>query len=234
MFVGKKLYGYVRFAADAGDRAVGFPVVRADGLWKWPLKRLTLADGALRYSAYPTGYAGSRGHCCLGDATSGTRAYRWETLVSLLKEVDPATESLAALLVQLDLLGQQRLGPHQAAMACAPLQSLSSCTATLQSVAGMVPPVVEEDYLDQFAWPLNLAQQKIYSFEVSGTWLVPIDAKVTSSPVSPLMRHWALVMTNHSSARQAVVTWLIADLLRCFLSRMESSLIMQWTSFTSR
>ena len=39
-----------------------------------------------------------------------------------------------------------------------------------------------------------------------GSWLGPIDAKVTSSPVSPRMRHWALVMTNHSSARQAVVS----------------------------
>ena len=46
-------------------------------------------------------------------------------------EVDPETESMEALLLQLDVLGRLRMGTGQAAVAC------------------MVPPVVEEDYLDQ-------------------------------------------------------------------------------------
>eukprot|EP00930_Biecheleria_cincta_P007996 TRINITY_DN10932_c0_g1_i1.p1 TRINITY_DN10932_c0_g1~~TRINITY_DN10932_c0_g1_i1.p1 ORF type:complete len:1022 (+),score=140.01 TRINITY_DN10932_c0_g1_i1:16-3081(+) len=133
---------------DPAAAAVGFPSIDENGTWQWPLRRLDLPSGSklhLRYRAYPTGYTGSEGICALGDSTSGTRAYRRETLARLLE--DSNAEDPAALLVELDILARKRSPAGTAAMAC------------------MVPPLHENSYLRHMQLPLSLAVQ--YGFELS-------------------------------------------------------------------
>ncbi|CAL1153659.1 unnamed protein product [Cladocopium goreaui] len=115
--------------------AVGFPTTDRNGLWTWPVRRLDadpLDSGAsVRYTSYPTGYAGSQGRCCRGDTTSGTRAYHWDTLKALFQEVEcwDSVKTMPQLLQRLDFLQRDRLGSGRAAATC------------------MVPPLVEDDYV---------------------------------------------------------------------------------------
>lgn len=120
--------------------AVGFPTTDRNGLWTWPVRRLDVdpldSGASVRYTSYPTGYAGSQGRCCRGDTTSGTRAYHWDTLRALFQEVErwDSVKTMPQLLQRLDFLQRDRLGSGRAAATC------------------MVPPLVEDDYVG----PLHL------------------------------------------------------------------------------
>ncbi|CAJ1330284.1 unnamed protein product [Effrenium voratum] len=120
--------------------AIGFPTTR-NGTWRWPVRQLS-GDRDLRFTSYPTGYRGSSGACCIGDTTSGTRAYRFETFASLLSEVEPSG-SMASLVLQLDVLGG----------------GAATC---------MVPPLEEEDYLQATLPAAFVRRHNIESLEVFG------------------------------------------------------------------
>ncbi|CAJ1407440.1 unnamed protein product [Effrenium voratum] len=120
--------------------AIGFPTTR-NGTWRWPVRQLS-GDRDLCFTSYPTGYRGSSGACCIGDTTSGTRAYRYETFASLLSEVEPSG-SMASLVLQLDVLGG----------------GAATC---------MVPPLEEEDYLQATLPAAFVRRHNIESLEVFG------------------------------------------------------------------
>jgi len=126
---------------EQADLTVGFPTVSHNGTWYWPVRRLGMTASSLRYTDYPTGYAGKLGYCASGGTTSGTRAYRLSTLQTLLAKVKDAS-TMESLLMQLDLLGYEHFGRDAAAITC------------------MVPPLVEEDYLLKAEMPESLAQSR--------------------------------------------------------------------------
>ena len=95
-------------AAQPEIEIAGFPTVGSEGLWRWPMRRLRRRLRAVRYMAYPTGYAfaADSAPCFLGEATSGSKVFRLATLQRLLQGGAVGVASPAAWLVEMDLRAQ--------------------------------------------------------------------------------------------------------------------------------